>query len=283
MAPISFQMIRSGIKALGAVSPSIAGQVAAQIFTSPRRHQRPKWETELMASGRPLRLRSKLAAHVWGEGQKTVLLVHGWEGRGTQLGRLVEPLVEHGFRVIALDGPAHGDSPGRRTNIRFYANALKEVVDELGHLHAIVAHSFGAGATTIGLSEGMPVSRVILVASPSHLAWVIDDFCQMMELSEPLSGALRSYLERWSGVRAADINIAALSEQLNVTALIVHDPKDREVPFVNAEDLARSWPGAKLLPLENVGHRRILKSPHFVQAAIEFIRKDPLAREASVL
>ena len=42
------------------------------------------------------------------------LLVHGWEGRGAQLGSLVGPLVEAGLSVVAFDAPAHGDSPGNR-------------------------------------------------------------------------------------------------------------------------------------------------------------------------
>ena len=59
----------------------------------------------------------------WGAGP-SVLLVHGWEGRGAQLGALVDPLVAAGYRVVALDGPAHGDSPGRLSTLALPAHAV---------------------------------------------------------------------------------------------------------------------------------------------------------------
>ena len=41
----------------------------------------------------------------WGSGP-TVLLVHGWEGRGSQLSAFAPALVKAGFRVVAVDMPA---------------------------------------------------------------------------------------------------------------------------------------------------------------------------------
>ena len=50
-----------------------------------------------------------LKAYVWGEG-KTVLLVHGWGSRASHLAFLGKNIATSGFRAVAFDGPAHGNS-----------------------------------------------------------------------------------------------------------------------------------------------------------------------------
>ena len=54
-------------------------------------------------------------------------------------------------------------------------------------------------------------------------------------------------------------------------ALVVHDRGDREVPFEHGETLARSWPGARLMVTEGLGHRRILRDPEVVRAVVEAV------------
>jgi hypothetical protein len=41
----------------------------------------------------------------------------------------------------------------------------------------------------------------------------------------------------------------------------VHDRDDAEVPFSDAEEIVRSWPGARLHATAGLGHRRILSDP----------------------
>jgi pimeloyl-ACP methyl ester carboxylesterase len=243
-----------------------------RLFSTPRRIPRPAWEVELAKKGSALHLAHELAAWKWGnDGGPIVLLVHGWMGRGTQLGALVDPLVAKGYQVVALDGPAHGDSPGKRTNVRFFSDALMKVLSELGEVQSVVAHSFGAGATALALSRGAKAKSAVLVASPADLQWVIDDFCEKVEFSSRATRAFQARLEAWAGVGIREVHIADLVRKIQAPALIVHDPEDREVPFHSAEEIARCWPGARLVPLTKVGHRKILKAPSFIGAVTEFL------------
>src|SRR5215208_5699212 len=129
--------IRFFFAVVGRLSPALAGWFAAKLFAWPRRHPRPARERELIARGARLNLPGGLYATAWGAGP-TVLLVHGWEGRGAQLGAFVDPLVAAGYRVVALDGPAHGDSPGRTTTGPEFARALIATRDVVGPLAAVV-------------------------------------------------------------------------------------------------------------------------------------------------
>ena len=130
--------IRLFFAILGRVSPAVAGRLAAKLFSRPTRHRRPDRERELIARGTPVPLPDGLSATAWGAGP-TVLLVHGWEGRGAQLGAFVDPFVAAGYRVVALDGPAHGDSSGRTTTGPEFAQAIARTREEIGPLAAIVA------------------------------------------------------------------------------------------------------------------------------------------------
>jgi pimeloyl-ACP methyl ester carboxylesterase len=268
----SQKLIQKSLKVLSVVAPGAAASIGLRLFSTPRKIPRPAWEVELAKKGSSLRLSGELSAWKWGKDEAPiVLLVHGWMGRGTQLGALVEPLVAKGYQVVALDGPAHGDSPGTRTNVRFFSDALMKVLAELGEVESIVAHSFGAGATALALARGSRARSAVLVASPADLQWVIDDFCEKMEFSPRASRAFQVRLEAWAGVGIREVHIADLVRRIQAPALIVHDPEDREVPFRSAEEIAGCWPGARLLPLTKVGHRKILKAPSFISAVTSFL------------
>jgi pimeloyl-ACP methyl ester carboxylesterase len=169
--------LRSFFATLSFISPRAAGRLALRLFRTPHRHHRPGWEKHVAAAGEPLRVGPELAAHAFGPpGRPIALLVHGWEGRGTQLGRFVEPFVHAGFRVLALDLPAHGESAGARTDLIECTEALRKVGRDLGPLAAVVAHSFGGAITTLALERGLDAKAVVLIASPSSIDDVLRRF-----------------------------------------------------------------------------------------------------------
>src|SRR5262249_54885618 len=98
------RLTRAALQTAFVVSEELGANLADPLFTSPRRHPRPDRERAILAGGRPfsvdVELRSprwrgqrvRVAAWRWGHGP-SVLLVHGWEGRGSQLGAFIEPLV----------------------------------------------------------------------------------------------------------------------------------------------------------------------------------------------
>lgn len=107
--------LRAGFAAVSAVSPELAGAGAARLFLSTRRHPVPERDRAQLQSAHRWQLaadQGPLAAWTWGpEGAPTIVLMHGWEGRASQLGLFALPLVAAGYRVVGLDGPGHGESP----------------------------------------------------------------------------------------------------------------------------------------------------------------------------
>jgi pimeloyl-ACP methyl ester carboxylesterase len=265
-------LIRNGLRALSFVSPNLAADWAIGIFATPRRIARPPWEQKIAGEGKPERTPEGIAVVRWGDPKAPiVLLVHGWAGRGTQLSYLVEPLLKLGYQVIAFDGPGHGDSRGRRSNIRIFADALVATEKQYGNFRAVVAHSFGAAATILALTRGLQAKAAILVAAPSEVDWIVTAFCRRMGLSSRASKVFRRKISEWAGIPLEDVAIEKIGPKLSLPGLIVHDPEDADVPFENAERYIEHWKQAKLLVLENVGHRKILKAPAFLTAVANFL------------
>jgi pimeloyl-ACP methyl ester carboxylesterase len=58
---------------------------------------------------------------------------------------------------------------------------------------------------------------------------------------------------------------------MSVSALVMHDPEDAEVPFEHGKSIAEAWPGARLERLTGVGHRRMLRDVDLIKVATHFI------------
>jgi pimeloyl-ACP methyl ester carboxylesterase len=264
--------LRAFFAALSVVAPRLAGRIALRLFRTPRRHHRPGWERHLAEGGGTLRVGPHLAAHAFGPADAPiVLLLHGWEGRGLQLGRFVEPFVEAGYRAIAIDLPAHGESAGSVTDLIECMEALRKVGRDLGPLAAIVAHSFGGAITTLALERGLEAACVVLIAAPSSIDDVLRRFGEVTGLRGAAMRAFREGIERHTGVKLADVEIFERVAGLQAPALIVHDHGDREVPFHDAERLAGRWPNATLVATHGRGHRRILKDEEVIRRVVDFV------------
>jgi pimeloyl-ACP methyl ester carboxylesterase len=271
--------LRAFLAVLSSVAPRSAGALGLRLFCTPRRHHQPAWERRIAEQGTRVRVGPQLAARSFGSGP-LVLLLHGWEGRGLQLGRFVEPLVRAGFRVIAPDLPAHGTSPGTRTDLIECTEALRKVGRDLGPVAAVVAHSFGGAVTTLALERGLDAKAVVLIASPSSVDDVITRFGELTGVRGRGMRAFREGIERQTAVKLAEVEVFERVARLQVPALIVHDRDDREVPFDDAERLAGRWPGATLLATEGLGHRRILKDERVIEAAVTFVAERTNAASA---
>ena len=262
-------LIRLFFAVLGKLSPALAGRFAAGLFARPRRHPRPARERELIARGARVPLPDGLHATAWGAGP-SVLLVHGWEGRGAQLGALVDPLVAAGYRVVALDWPAHGDSPGRTTTGPEFARALVATRDAVGPLAAVVGHSFGGFTSLLAVSRGLAADRVVTIGSPASVPEVLRDFLHLIRLPERALPSMIRALEERVHAPMSSFEVEAFASDIGVPVLVVHDTEDREVPYADGPRLAGLL-GARLLTTHGLGHRRILFAPEVVAAIVGFI------------
>ncbi len=258
------------LHAIDKVNHLAAAELAARRFAKPRRWAPPEAELALAKEGTQVEYRCGLVGHRFGSG-KAVLLVHGWGGRGLQLGALIEPLVEKGFSVIALDGPAHGESPGSWTSPTHFATFLKTVSLEIGPLKGLVAHSFGAGSSILALESGLEAERAILVAPANNYGSLLVRYCDAMGLSPEARHIFAQLITYKLGIPAKDFLLSTYFARVRQETLLIHDKNDKELASTESEQLVLANPRSKLVLTEGLGHRRILKSDVFVKRSLDFI------------
>src|SRR5690606_7504846 len=104
-----------------------------------------------------------VAARSYGSGPP-VFLVHGWGGSSAQMNGFVDELVRRGYEAITIDLPAHGESAGKRTEVVECSEALLAAARRFGDPVGVIAHSFGAAATTLAVQRGLKVGALVFVA-----------------------------------------------------------------------------------------------------------------------
>jgi AcrR family transcriptional regulator len=179
--------VRSGRRALalraglgGEPHRSRPGRSVGERPSSPARHPAPRREQAVLREGAAFDVpfaKGRLRAWRWGEGP-TVLLVHGWGGRGGQLTPFVAPLRAAGFSVVAFDGPAHGASHGRIASVPLFAKAVHALSAHVGTVRGIVAHSMGAAGSAVALVEGLRVEASVFVGPPRNPAHFFQEFAE---------------------------------------------------------------------------------------------------------
>ena len=244
-------------------------------FLSPRSIPATARDDELLARGVGLTLDCGLAATAWGCGP-TVLLAHGWESRRTHWGAFVPSLTEAGFRVVAIDAPAHADSPGDQVTVFEYGQALVNVGREIGPLAGVVGHSFGAAAAALSLQLGLSAARAVLISGPASLSAVIERWGRHHRiLEEELPMFVRLVSQRVE-VPLERLDLTRVAADLMQPALIIHDRGDDDIPLEDAVAVAAAWPGARLLVTNRYGHRRILIAKEIVGAVVDFLEASNL-------
>lgn len=264
-------------------------------FTTPRRAAATDHEVRMLSSATQLSLEredGKLAGWSWGKPGPRVLLVHGWDSRASHLGRFIEPLCRRGFQVWAFDGPAHGESGGTSSSVVHYGRALLDIASQFGPFDGVIAHSVGSPAALYAFRHGMRVKSSVHIAGPSSLERVIQRLAQATGIDALETAQLRTLYEEHIGGPVSGMDLEELAPSLTHSGLIVHDPADREIPFEESERLRDAWPSARLIPVQGVGHRRIILQIEVVNAAVEHLvttippmsaslANNPLARSAA--
>lgn len=268
-------LLRAGLAVLSAVAPARAAWLGERFFLTPPRPPRPAAEREILAGARKRTIEvgaGPLPVWTWGDGPP-VLLVHGWGGRGTQLGAFVPPLLADGFSVVAFDGPGHGQTPPRRVTLPEMAEAVRAVAAAAGPVRAVVAHSIGALAAAVAMRDEPGPEAAVFLGAPADITGPSFTFAAGLGLSRRARDLMQARIEARVGVPWTALDLRRLAPPAPWPLLVVHDRGDGEVGWQDGVAIARAWPGAALLTTEGLGHRRILRDPTVVAAAAAFIAR----------
>ncbi|NRB48534.1 MAG: alpha/beta hydrolase [Saprospiraceae bacterium] len=270
--------IRFGFQTIGRIFPKAAGKLTYTLFTTPRRRARHRVSDPTLEKARIFEFlygKQVLKGYSWGKGEKTILLVHGWESRGTAMRSFVDPFLAEGYRVVAFDGPAHGNSEGRRTNLPEFAKAIRAFIHHVGPVEAAICHSFGGVAMMYALSQleiDAEVRRVVTISSPNDMKLMLKQATDFMRVPKPAQKHFRTIIEYKMLMPVAKASLGKWGNSITTEdILIVHDEEDRVVPVSEALAIFESIDQANVLISKGYGHYQITKNPDVIRRVIQFI------------
>ena len=274
--PFLLKLVRWGFPRLERYFPALAHRYFLRIFFTPLKYPVPEKETKAASFAKTFTFSAAeqtIQGYIWGETGPYVLVVHGWAGRATQFRRFVKPLLQEGLRVIGFDGPAHGRSTGKRTNLFEFRETLTRLYEKHGEPTAIIAHSFGGVAVLHAAMHGLRVRKLVNIASPTIGDEVIKTYLKAVNGSWSTGLFFKDYIMRTQGKPFDEFSslhfVAHLPEPVDI--LLVHDENDREVEIRHAEALVAAYPHAHLIRTRKLGHTRILKDDQVIRRIITFV------------
>lgn len=263
------------LNTLARIAPQAAARLAFFLFGLPKRRKFKQKEADFLAKAEVRYEQiagARIAVYLWGLSGPTVLLAHGWESNAGRWRKIAEGLLRAGYRVMAVDAPAHGRSSGRHFTMVRYAEVLRTLLRQHGFVEVLIGHSVGGAACIWAmrtLEPGLRPQRAIILASFASLQYIMDNARRLIGGSKALMAALDDYIFRRFGRRIAQFDLTESVQDLTeVQALLIHDRNDRVTRFGEGKKLHAAWSGSKFMATEGYGHG--LTAPEVVEAVLDF-------------
>ncbi|NWF62783.1 MAG: alpha/beta hydrolase [Chloroflexi bacterium] len=251
---------------------------AYRAFFSPSKYEVKAADEAILARGKNYRMPfdgGQLAVTTWGSSGPAVLLMHGWGGARAQMTGFVEPLLAAGYRVVAYDQPAHGESDGKLTNVLEISPTMEWVMQREGKFDALIAHSFGTLITSYSLvKRNFPApSKLVYLGSFNRLLDSLPRFQVLANLPDEIMNGLRKMITENFGKNVLDeIVNENLVKQIHIPALMFHDRADSVTPVKDSRAIANAWSEAQYVETNGLGHRGALQSEDVHKQIIQFLK-----------
>lgn len=281
VSPLQLKVLRLVFAVLQAISPALAARIAFRLFLTPlRRKLHPGDASDMATATRHLlHCASGDAIHVyeWGAGPRTVVILHGWGSHAPRCVPLAGALAAAGWRVLAIDAPGHGLSPGRTSSLPQFMQALDIVTQQMGPAHAVLGHSLGALAVAMWTGAGPAkgsLRKVALLSMPSGAPYLVESFQQMFGIRAAARQRMQ-VLFRTRFQASAD-GFCALPAAANITLpiLLMHDRGDDIVPVEHSELLLHQLQDAQLHVTQGMGHGGPIRNAEAIAVIRDFLEKD---------
>tara|TARA_B110000977_G_scaffold80188_1_gene107380 strand:+ start:1033 stop:1887 length:855 start_codon:yes stop_codon:yes gene_type:complete len=267
--------LRTSFTILEKLSPFITSRIASFLFFTPIRFKAPKLEQEYLNTAKTITIsykNNKVKVYEWGDGEKAILLVHGWAGRATQVAHLAEPLINAGYKVYSFDAPAHGNSNGRHTHFLEFSELIIELKTRFPDIESIIGHSMGGSACVHAITKGFNPKKCITIGAPASVDWVLKSYCEQINVSDKVIKIIKAHLENKFAQQFEDLSLRTMVKEINTPGLIIHCEDDEDAPVESAKQIHANWKNSTLVLTQNLGHRRILKNKEVAETIIDFLK-----------
>jgi pimeloyl-ACP methyl ester carboxylesterase len=270
------KIIISIAQILQVLSKRLTIRFAAKLFTTPIKHKMPKRELAMDQNSTQHILHvpainKEIMVYEYGKSDKKVLLVHGWSGRGTQLVKIADALLEQGFMVYSFDAPAHGKSKGNFSIMPEFIASILELEKKYGPFEFAIGHSLGGMSILNAIKQNLAVKKAVTIGSGDVIQDIIDDFVKKLQLKTEYGLYLKQYFENKFGGTMDDYSAHKVAQMVQIPVLVIHDLNDGDVSVNGAYHIEKHLKHSELLITEGLGHRKILGDPIVIEKILTFI------------
>jgi len=277
--PLALLVLRTVYNTIGRVFPDFFANHAHQLWFTTMRFKTPAYELPALKSATQETIDIngvKVTAYSWQDNavttDKTLLFVHGWTGRGTQIVHYIKPLNAMGYRIISFDAPAHGNSSGQQTSMFEFTDMVFAMNERYGPFDAAITHSVGGLVLMYAMSLGLKINRVACICPPLNFDEITNNFQKILNLPESIMKILvrKTYVFHGQTLRNA-VNALNNAPKMTGKALLIHDQDDDQFSWHDSEKIAQAWPDAQFIKTTGLGHRRIIHDKAVIQNILEFL------------
>jgi pimeloyl-ACP methyl ester carboxylesterase len=288
LGDLALPLRRLGWRAF-ALAPRPAGQRATNLFSTTRALGiRPADVVPLGARRFTTDDPDVRGGYLWdadGDGP-IALLVHGWGIDSSSMYPLVAPLRALGYRVAAFDAPGHGVWTGSQATMTQFTRATGAVMDALGDVRVVVAHSLGSIAATgaIAARRRAGVACLSLIAPTCTLTGVLERWsASELRLRRSIVDGVYTELHHRNGVPVSHWDVVGLGADLDLPVLAIHDPQDEVVPFSDAQAIEAGLHDVRLVTASGEGHYGILMAAAVQETVAAFVTRHTASEGEAVL
>ncbi|MDP2067469.1 MAG: alpha/beta hydrolase [Lutibacter sp.] len=265
-------------KILQYLAPPLAVLYAIKLFRTPIRFKTPARENMMADSAQKKlvmipELNKEVMVYSYGYSKRKILLIHGWSGRGTQLFKIADKLLENGFMTISFDAPAHGKSSGKTTMMNEFVKTALFLEKEFGPFDIAIGHSLGGMTVLNSVKLGLNVKKAIVIGSGDVITDIIKEFVAKIQLKLKLVNKIKQHFYRKFGEDIDNYSAYIAAKSVKIPTLVLHDTEDKDVPVSCAHHIRQNLEQGEILITNGLGHSRILKDSKVIGRIIEFINR----------
>jgi pimeloyl-ACP methyl ester carboxylesterase len=209
---------------------------------------------------------------IHGNGQKKMLLLHGWSGWIGQFKDLISQLDPNEYTIYAVHPLGHGESHAAESHPGRFIEAVLEARDYVGvSFDVAIGHSLGAAALVYVQAMRNCFDRLVLVSGPATIEGVLNRFARFVNLGEKSKQLFIRSMEATVGLDVDRLDLVTLAPSIRQPTLLVHDGMDQEVPASESKALSEVFPRSRLFETSGYGHSRLLQNPAVIGEIVEFI------------
>lgn len=248
---------------LAFVSPKLAADFAFKLFRTPYKFPRPKREVKMFEKAEKSRVfvpdvNKEIQLYHCGKGEKKILLIHGWAGRGTQLYAIAEHFAQKGFHSISFDAPAHGLSQGKTTDMTQFILSIHAIDKQWGPFEYAIGHSLGGMALTNAVSNGFQLKKMATIGCGDSINDICHQFVNRLGMKPKIADVLKRKLDKIKGDDVEKLSTYVSAQNVDIPMLIMHDIDDEDVPVKVANHINEHLKNGEVFITEGLGHRKIL-------------------------